>query len=150
MAFDTLICPSCGTRIKEYRNPLPTVDIIIEIDGGIVLIERGNDPKGWALPGGFVDYGEKLEDAAIREAMEETSLSISELRLHGCYSDPARDSRRHTISTVFAARGEGVPKAGDDAAALGVFPKGSIPSNLCFDHDRIIREFLEKKEAGLI
>jgi 8-oxo-dGTP diphosphatase len=144
MAFDTLHCPSCGARIKEYKNPLPTVDIIIEINDGIVLIERGNEPRGWALPGGFVDYGETLEEAAIREALEETSLSISELRLHGCYSDPARDRRRHTISTVFIAKGEGIPKAGDDAANIVVFRKDAIPPGLCFDHDRIIRDYLEK------
>jgi len=144
MAFDTLDCPSCGAKVKDYKNPLPTVDIIIEIDGGIVLIERRNEPKGWALPGGFVDYGETLEDAAIREASEETSLSITELRLHGCYSDPARDSRQHTISTVFVAKGEGTPNAGDDAAKIAVFRKDAIPAGLCFDHDRIIREYLEK------
>lgn len=144
MPFDTLNCPSCGAKIKDYKNPLPTVDIIIEIDSGIVLIERGNEPKGWALPGGFVDYGETLEDAAIREASEETSLSITELRLHGCYSDPTRDCRRHTISTVFVAKGEGTPKAGDDAAKIAVFRKDAIPAGLCFDHDRIIREYLEK------
>lgn len=144
MAFDTLECPSCGAKVKDYKNPLPTVDIIIELGNGIVLIERRNEPKGWALPGGFVDYGETLEDAAIREALEETSLSITELRLHGCYSDPARDSRRHTISTVFIAKGEGLPKAGDDAAGIAVFRKDSIPSGLCFDHDRIIKEYLEK------
>ena len=144
MAFDTLNCPSCGTKVKDYKNPLPTVDIIIEINDGIVLIERGNEPKGWALPGGFVDYGETLEDAAIREALEETSLSITELRLHGCYSDPARDPRRHTISIVFVAKGKGIPKAGDDAATIAVFSKDSIPSGLCFDHDRIIKEYLEQ------
>jgi 8-oxo-dGTP diphosphatase len=144
MTFDTLTCPSCGTRIRDYTNPLPTVDIIIEIDDGIVLIERRNEPKGWALPGGFVDYGETLEEAAVREALEETSLSITELRLHGCYSDPARDRRRHTISTVFVAKGEGIPKAGDDAANIAVFRKEAVPSGLCFDHDRILREYLEK------
>ncbi|HXC93342.1 MAG TPA: NUDIX hydrolase [Geobacteraceae bacterium] len=144
MAFDTITCPSCGFRIKDYKNPLPTVDIIIEINDGIVLVERGNEPKGWALPGGFVDYGETLEDAAIREALEETSLSITELRLHGCYSDPTRDPRRHTISIVFVAKGEGIPKAGDDAATIAVFRKDEVPAGLCFDHDRIVKEYLEK------
>ncbi len=143
MAFDTLVCPSCGSSIRDYKNPLPTVDIIIEIDGGIVLIERGHDPKGWALPGGFVDYGETLEAAAIREAFEETSLSISGLRLLGCYSDPSRDKRRHTISTVYVAKGEGVLQAGDDAATARVFSKDALPSGLCFDHDRIIKEYLQ-------
>jgi 8-oxo-dGTP diphosphatase len=145
MAYDTLTCPSCGTKIKDYKNPFPTVDIIIEINNGIVLIERRNEPKGWALPGGFVDYGETLEDAAIREALEETSLSITELRLLGCYSDPSRDRRQHTISTVFVAKGEGIPKAGDDAAALAVFRKDALPQVLCFDHARIIKDYLEKK-----
>jgi 8-oxo-dGTP diphosphatase len=141
MAFDSLTCPSCGAAVKSYRNPIPTVDIIIEIDGGIVLIDRKNPPFGWALPGGFVDYGETLEDAAFREAREETSIRIKELRLLGCYSDPSRDSRQHTVSTVFIATGEGLPLAGDDAAAIAVFPLESIPPDLCFDHNRILHDY---------
>lgn len=150
MPFDTLNCPSCGAAVKSYRNPLPTVDIIIELNGGIVLIERKNQPHGWALPGGFVDYGEKLEDAAIREALEETSLVITNLRLVGCYSDPARDKRMHTISTVYAATAEGTPKAADDAANLAVFALGKLPKQLCFDHSDIIRDYVSLKKAALI
>lgn len=148
MAFDTLTCPECGTSLKAYRNPIPTVDVIIEIGNEIVLIERKNDPKGWALPGGFVDYGEKLEDAAIREAFEETSIRITDLKLLGCYSDPARDKRQHNISIVFVAKGSGTPQAGDDASASALFPPGRLPQNLCFDHDRILLDYLQKKSAG--
>ena len=150
MAFNTLICPSCGDKVKSYRNPIPTVDIIIEIDNSIILIERKNEPKGWALPGGFVDYGERLEDAAIREAFEETSIRICDLKLLGCYSDPARDSRQHTISTVFVAKGSGLPEAGDDAANAVLFRPDKLPLNLCFDHEQIVRDYLEKKAAGQI
>lgn len=148
MAFDTLTCPACGVNIKAYRNPIPTVDIIIEIDTGIVLIERKNEPYGWALPGGFVDYGETLEAAASREALEETSIVITDLRLLGCYSDPARDKRQHNISTVFVAKGSDLPVAGDDATSAGLFQLDALPLNLCFDHDLIIRDYLQKKSAN--
>lgn len=148
MAFDTLSCPSCGSAVKAYRNPIPTVDVIIEIENGIVLIERKHDPKGWALPGGFVDYGETLEAAAVREAFEETSIRIMDLRLLGCYSDPARDKRQHNISTVFVAKGSGIPKAGDDAASSGLFLLDNLPQNLCFDHDLILRDYLQKKSEA--
>lgn len=141
MPFDTLTCPSCGSPVKQYRNPFPTVDIIIEIDSRIVLIERKYPPHGWALPGGFVDYGESLEDAARREAKEETSLEIGNLRLLGCYSDPSRDARMHTISTVFMAQGTGVPCAADDAAGLALFTLEELPSRLCFDHARILADY---------
>jgi len=150
MHFDTLACPSCGQSIKSYRNPIPTVDIIIEIEDTIVLIERKNEPMGWALPGGFVDYGERLEDAAIREAFEETSIRISGLKLLGCYSDPARDSRQHNISVVYVAQGSGLPKAGDDAAHARLFQRDNLPYNLCFDHDQIIRDYLEKRKMDRI
>lgn len=150
MAFDTLDCPTCGATVKAYRNPVPTVDIIIETAGGIVLIERKNIPHGWALPGGYVDYGESLEEAARREAREETSLEIGELRLLGCYSDPSRDSRQHNISTVFVATASGTPRAGDDAAGTGVFAPDRLPSPLCFDHDRIIRDYRKRKAEGSI
>jgi 8-oxo-dGTP diphosphatase len=141
MSFTTLTCPSCGSAVKQYLNPLPTVDIIIEIDGGIVLIERKNVPLGWALPGGFVDYGESLEAAAIREAREETSLDISNLRLLGCYSDPARDSRMHTISAVYIAQGHGIPCAADDARNLTICTLDSLPEQLCFDHAQILADY---------
>jgi 8-oxo-dGTP diphosphatase len=141
MSFDTLTCPSCGSPVKQYRNPLPTVDIIIEINDCIVLIERKNPPHGWALPGGFVDYGESLEDAARREAREETSLEIGDLRLLGCYSDPSRDARMHTISTVFMAQGSGIPQAADDAANLALFSLWELPATLCFDHARILADY---------
>lgn len=150
MSFDTLTCPACGAEVRQYRNPIPAVDIIIEISGGIVLIERRNPPYGWALPGGFVDYGESLEAAAMREAREETSLAVTDLRLLGCYSDPSRDSRMHTISTVYVAKGTGTPRAADDAANLGIFRPDELPERLCFDHGRIIGDYLEKKRGGRI
>ncbi|WP_298439328.1 NUDIX hydrolase [Geobacter sp.] len=143
MPFDYLACPRCGEKVKAYRNPIPTVDIIIETEGGIVLIERKNEPRGWALPGGFVDYGETLEAAAIREAREETSLEVSNLRLLGCYSDPARDPRQHNISVVFIAKASGAPTAADDAANAVVFPLATLPDHLCFDHRRILDDYLK-------
>jgi 8-oxo-dGTP diphosphatase len=142
MAFDYLACPSCGEKVRAYRNPVLAVDIIIELSDGIVLIERKNEPFGWALPGGFVDYGETLEHAAIREAREETSLNIVNLRLLGCYSDPARDARFHTVSAVYVASAAGTPLAADDAAKVAVCHLDALPTNLCFDHDKIIEDYL--------
>ncbi|MCX7974243.1 MAG: NUDIX hydrolase [Candidatus Aminicenantes bacterium] len=139
----------------KRRNPFPTVDIIIEIkrpDGkeGIILIERKNPPYGWALPGGFVEYGESLEEAARREAKEETSLEIELLRQFHTYSAPSRDPRFHTISTVFIARASGTPKAKDDARAIGIFTSEEINFPLAFDHGQIIKDyFKEKKEHQL-
>lgn len=150
MSFDSLTCPSCGAQVKRYRNPFPTVDIIIEFQGGIVLIERKNPPHGWALPGGFVDYGESLETAAVREAREETSLEIHNLRLLGCYSDPSRDTRMHTISTVYIAEGCGQPQAADDASRVGVFQMERLPEPLCFDHAVILADYAALKRAGSI
>lgn len=151
MAFDTISCPSCGADIVRYRNPFPTVDIIIEQQGKVLLIKRKNPPYGWALPGGFVDYGESLEQAAVREAREETSLEVSNLRLLGCYSDPSRDNRFHTISTVFMAQATGTPQAADDATELAFFSPDDLPSPLCFDHSRIIEDYLaySRKQSGL-
>ena len=150
MSSEFLACPACGHNVKSYLNPVPTVDIIIEVAGGIVLIERRNEPLGWALPGGFVDYGETLEHAAMREAQEETALSVVNLRLLGCYSDPQRDPRHHAISTVYVAAGEGTPHAGDDAAGLGIFPLTSLPGPLCFDHHKILDDYARRKRAGSI
>ena len=139
-------CPHCGQKIKEYLHPFPTVDIIIEMSGGgIVLIKRKNPPHGWALPGGFVDYGESLEQAAIREAQEETSLDIILASQFHTYSDPKRDSRKHTISTVFIARASGTPAAADDAEEIGIFTGENLPSPLAFDHETIVRDYFNSK-----
>ena len=131
--------------MKEYRNPVPTVDIIIEIeDGGekkIVLIERKNPPAGWAIPGGFVDYGESLEDAARREAKEETGLDVTLVRQFHTYSDPARDPRRHTMSTVFITTAKGKPEGADDALRAELFSLDKLPSPLAFDHARILDDY---------
>lgn len=150
MPFDYLACPACGEKVKQYQNPLPTVDVIIELPEGIVLIKRKNEPYGWAIPGGFVDYGESLECAAARESLEETSLVVTDLRLLGCYSDPARDKRSHNISTVYVAKATGTPQAGDDAAGLAVFPPDSLPQPLCFDHAKILADYLKRKQEGTI
>ena len=140
-----LSCPHCGKGVKEYRNPFPTVDVIIELEGGkIVLIQRKNPPHGWALPGGFVDYGESLEAAALREAREETSLDVELLYQLGAYSDPARDPRFHTISVVFVARATGDPIAADDAKDVGLFSQASLPVDLAFDHGKILQDYFKK------
>jgi len=132
-------CPHCGKPIQP-RNPLVTVDIIIRMTEGIVLIERKNPPFGWALPGGFVDYGETLEEAARREALEETGLQVTDLEQFHTYSDPARDPRHHTVSTVFTATAQGIPAAGDDAGRAAVFGIDNLPP-LVFDHGEILRDF---------
>jgi 8-oxo-dGTP diphosphatase len=124
------------------RHPRPTVDIIIEVaDGRIVLIERRFPPPGWAIPGGFVDYGETLEVAAVREAKEETDLDVELLGQLKTYSDPRRDARLHTITTVFIARGRGAARARDDAANLGLFDPDALPSPLAFDHAQILADY---------
>jgi ADP-ribose pyrophosphatase YjhB (NUDIX family) len=110
-------------------------------EGRIVLIERKNPPLGWALPGGFVDYGESLEAAARREAMEETGLELDELEQFGAYSAPDRDPRHHTVTVVFTATGRGAPKASDDARHLELFPLDDLPGDLAFDHGRILADY---------
>jgi len=144
-----IICPNCHHQIELYANPYPTVDIIIEVfDGekvaGIVLIERKNEPFGWAIPGGFIDYGESAEDAAVREAKEETNLDVTLKYLLGVYSRPDRDPRHHTISTVFVATASGKPAAGDDAKNLAIFSPKTIPAKLAFDHGEILRDYFKK------
>lgn len=131
------------------RNPIPTVDIIIELkEGGVVLIDRKNPPHGWAIPGGFVDYGESLEDAARREAIEETSLNVNlKTQLH-VYSDPGRDPRLHTLTTVFVAEADGRPAASDDAKGVDIFAEDNLPSPLVFDHERILRDYFRWKREG--
>ncbi|MDX2096352.1 MAG: NUDIX hydrolase [Leptolyngbyaceae cyanobacterium bins.59] len=129
----------------NYRNPAPTVDIIIEMldrpHRPIVLIERQNPPYGWALPGGFVDYGESVEAAAQREAQEETGLLVDLVEQFHVYSDPSRDPRRHTLSVVFLATARGEPVAADDAKNVGVYEFWHIPANLCFDHNKILQDY---------
>ena len=133
-------CPACKTGIPVYKNPVPTVDIIIELEDGIVLIERKNPPHGWALPGGFVDYGERYEHAAVREAREETGLKVRLLRQFHTYSTPDRDPRQHTASTVFIATAQGVPKGGDDALRAKTFSRDTLP-DLVFDHRSIVEDY---------
>jgi 8-oxo-dGTP diphosphatase len=128
-----------------HRNPTPTVDIIIEMRDRphrpIVLIERLNPPHGWAIPGGFVDYGESVESAAQREALEETGLTVELIEQFQVYSDPGRDPRQHTLSVVFIATASGEPEAQDDAKSLKLFSPWEIPQALCFDHNRILKDY---------
>lgn len=127
-----------------YRNPVPTVDIIIyDKEQGIVLVERKNPPYGWALPGGFVDYGESVEAAAIREAKEETSLDVTLYKLLNVYSDPKRDPRFHTLSITFiaSAKNPEVVQGGDDAQTAKFFSLKHLPA-LAFDHATIIQDFM--------
>ncbi|OAG28758.1 NUDIX domain-containing protein [Thermodesulfatator autotrophicus] len=139
-------CPKCGEVVEIYKNPFPTVDIIIEIDQKIVLIKRRNPPLGWALPGGFVDYGESLEDAARREAYEETGLEVELVCQFYTYSDPGRDPRFHTITTVYVAKAQGEPRGADDAALARLFSLDEIPFNeLVFDHGDIIADYIKWK-----
>ena len=137
-------CPNCRNEIEVFRNPIPTVDIIIEIESkGIILIKRKNPPYGWAIPGGFLDYGEPLEEAATREAKEETNLDVKLVRQFYTYSDPKRDPRHHSISTVYIARGQGKPEAKDDAIEIGVFNESNLPDEIAFDHRNILMDYFK-------
>lgn len=140
--------------MKKYKYPIPTVDIIIEIkrengQEGIILIKRKNPPYGWALPGGFVDYGESLEEAAVREAKEETSLDIRLKSQFHTYSNPKRDPRKHTISTVYVAAAQGKPKAQDDAQDIGIFTREEINFSLAFDHQKILADYFKQKNKNI-
>lgn len=129
---------------KLQQGPFITVDIIIELERGVVLIERSNPPFGWAIPGGFVDYNESLEDCAVREAKEETSLDIYDLKQFHTYSKPGRDPRFNTVTTVFTAKAKGRPKAASDAANLRVLkPEETLKLNLAFDHKEVIKDYLK-------
>ena len=130
------------------RNPLLTVDIIIETDEGIVLIERKNPPHGWAIPGGFVDYGESLETAAVREAKEETSLDVALTEQFHTYSEPDRDPRHHSVTTVYIGKAKGKPKPEDDAKNADVFIEANLPSPIVFDHGKIIADYFTYKKGG--
>ncbi len=145
---DTIFSYLEHIQYKLQQGPFSTVDVIIEFDDGIVLIERSNPPFGWAIPGGFVDYGESLEEAAIREAKEETGLDLEELQQFHTYSQPDRDVRFHTISTVYIAKGKGTPKASTDAAALKVFNQENLPKIIAFDHRKIIEDYFRWKKKN--
>lgn len=134
--------------MRRYRNPLPTVDVAILCGGGVVLVRRRYPPLGWALPGGFVAEGEPLDAAAAREAQEETGLAVRLREQFFCYSDPTRDPRRHTITTVYIADAEGHPRGGDDAAEARVWPWDGLPSPLCFDHGRILEDLAHYLTSG--
>lgn len=140
--------PAYVTHIQEKLGggPYVTVDIIIELPAGIVLIERSNPPYGWALPGGFIDYGESLEQAADREAKEETNLDLESLRQFHTYSAPDRDPRFQTILTVFIAKGKGKPKSGSDAKGLKIVSYADLSKlTYAFDHGEVIKNYLRAK-----
>jgi len=140
------------TDASTYKNPKPTVDVVIELadaPGQIVFIVRNNEPRGLALPGGFVDDGEWVADAAIREAKEETGLDVELVELFHVYSDPARDPRQHTVSVVFLARATGHPVGGDDAASCIVCAPDAPPEPLVFDHATIVADYLAYKRRGV-
>jgi ADP-ribose pyrophosphatase YjhB (NUDIX family) len=143
-------CAKCGAEMQCYRNPFPTVDIIIELgDRGILLISRKHYPFGWALPGGFVDYGESVENAAIREAKEETGLDIKLIGQFHTYSRPDRDPRHHSISTVYIAKANGAPHAADDAKEVGIFTKDALPEPIAFDHREILEDYFSFRDDDL-
>jgi len=134
--------------MPSHRNPLPTVDCVIELpDGRIVLVRRKNPPHGWALPGGFVDEGERLDVAALREAKEETGLDVTLTEQFFTYSDPRRDPRRHTLSTVFLAEASGEPLGADDAEEARAFTPDALPE-LVFDHAEILADVLRYRRTG--
>jgi len=134
------------TKVKEYRNPIPTADTILNTPKGIVLIDRKNPPFGHALPGGYINYGETAEHAAKRETKEETGMHAILVRQFHVYSDPKRDPRKHTMTVVFIADGKGKPKADDDALSLMfVKTKKDIPKYMAFDHKKILSDYFNKK-----
>lgn len=135
--------------MPEYANPTPTVDCIVELPGDrLVLIKRKNPPVGWALPGGFVELGEPLHAACVREVREETGLEVSLIEQFFTYSDPARDPRQHTLSTVYIGTAAGEPKGADDAAEARAFALTALPSTLCFDHGVILADYLAYRRTG--
>jgi ADP-ribose pyrophosphatase YjhB (NUDIX family) len=126
--------------VEAFRNPFPTADVVVIQDGKVLLIKRKNPPPGWALPGGFIDYGESAERAAARELAEETGLTATRLQLLGVYSEPHRDPRFHTLTVVYIGKVTGTVKAGDDAAEAQWFAVDSLPREIAFDHREIIEQ----------
>ncbi|GAB6142314.1 NUDIX hydrolase [Methylosoma difficile] len=135
-------------------TPLLAADTVIELidlpDRPIVLIERANPPYGWALPGGFVDVGECLENAAVREALEEVTLEVRLTALLGIYSDPRRDERGHTVTAVYVAEANGMPKAADDAKNCQAFRLDELPEQLAFDHALVLADYLRFRKTGQV
>lgn len=134
--------------MTDFRNPFPTVDILIEIEGRLVWIERNNEPRGWALPGGFIDRGESAEEAAIREAREETGLQVTLREILYVYSRPDRDPRQHNMTVAFTATAEGSPSGGDDAARARLYPLEAPPCPVVFDHLEILDDYLRFRTTG--
>jgi 2-dehydropantoate 2-reductase len=120
-------------------------DVIVRNGGSVLLVERKYEPKGWAIPGGFVEYGEKTEDAAVRELMEETGIKAESVTLLGIYSDPARDKRGHVASAVYYTESDAEPVAGDDAKTAKFFPLDALPADLAFDHAKILADYIKVK-----
>jgi ADP-ribose pyrophosphatase YjhB (NUDIX family) len=147
-----IICNKCGNSWEEWNNPVPTVDAIIEIYDknenfkGIVLIDRKNFPFGWAIPGGFMDYGETAETTAVREALEETSLKVKIKKLLGFYSSPERDPRHHTVTATYICSASGIPKADDDAKDAKIFELDKIPEIMAFDHRKVLDDYINYKK----
>ncbi len=136
-------------------TPLIAADAIIELldennQPGIVLIERKNPPYGWAIPGGFVDVGETIEQAAVREAKEEVCLDVSLVCLLGLYSDPARDNRGHTATAIYIATATGIPQAADDAKKVAVFSLDNLPAKLAFDHAQVLQDYISYKKTAKV
>ncbi len=145
-----LTCPHCGTLQDRWDQPRLTVDAVVtDPDGRILLVQRGLDPPGWALPGGFVDSGETLEAAAARELREETGLVAHDVLQFHTYSDPERDPRHHTVTTVCLARAQGIPRAGDDALDARFFPMQALPEAMAFDHRTIVEDVQRFQATGL-
>lgn len=142
---EKIVCPDCGHTIERWKNPFPTADVIVDIGGKVVLVKRKNPPEGWAIPGGFIDYGESAEDAAVREIREETGLEITDLCQFRVYSAPDRDPRFHTLTVVFTANSTGVPEAGDDAGEADLFGPDELPENLAFDHADVLDDYFKSR-----
>lgn len=140
------LCPHCGKTWSSYCNPTPTTDVVIHEPGrGVVIIRRRNEPRAYALPGGFIDDGEPAEDAAVREMREETGLEVELTGLLGVYSNPDRDPRQHTLSVVFVGKAcnPDFLNAGDDAEDAAFYPLDALPEPMAFDHAKILADFAE-------
>jgi len=131
------------------QTPLLAVDVIVEMGmpARVVLVQRRHPPHGWAIPGGFVDVGETVAQAARRELKEETALDVELTELLGCYSNPNRDPRGHTVSVVFIGRARGKPRAGDDAGMVELFDPAAPPA-LVFDHAQILADYRALRTSG--